>query len=83
MKNILLIIFVVMLTACSKPNSKPVYGDTGLPKNCRAIVKANIEEYRKIRASQEDYADQMVSIDGVMSSLDRNCGENGYSWEYN
>ncbi len=82
MKNIFLLVPVVILSACSQPNSKPTYGDTGLPKNCRAIIKANIDEYKKIRASQENYADQMVEIDGIISSLDRNCGENGYSWEY-
>ncbi|HGW4664682.1 TPA: hypothetical protein ACNH0E_000130 [Acinetobacter baumannii] len=83
MKNIFLLVLVFALTACSQPNSKLTYGDTGLPKNCRAIIKANIEEYRKIRESQENYADQMIDIDGVIASLDRNCGEFGYSWEYN
>ncbi|HDI2930623.1 hypothetical protein B9X73_03935 [Acinetobacter baumannii] len=82
MNKILIILAISLLTACSKPNSKPSYGDTGLPKNCRAIIKANIEEYRKIRASQEDYSVQMDEIDGLFSSMDRNCGENGYSWEY-
>lgn len=57
------------LVGCDN-NSKPVYGDTGLPKNCRAIVQANIDSYRNHQYSAND----------VMDSLERNCGANGYSW---
>jgi hypothetical protein len=60
---------VLLLAACD-PNSKPTYGDTGLPKNCRAIVQANIDGYRSKR----------YAADEVMASLERNCGANGYSW---
>ena len=63
---------VCLMTLCGcDPNSKATYGDTGLPKNCRAIVQANIDSYR----AKEFTADE------VMSSLERNCGENGYSWD--
>lgn len=55
----------------SYQNAKPEYGDTGLPKNCRAIIKANINSYRAGEYSAED----------VLSSIDRNCGEFGHSWE--
>lgn len=55
------------------PNSKPIYGEeSGLPKNCRAIVQANIDWYRS----------GMYTADEVMSSLERNCGANGHSWGY-
>ena len=63
---------LIGLTACSKPNSKHTYGETGLPKNCRAIVQNAINEWRKGNYSTND----------TMDSLERNCGEKGYSWEY-
>lgn len=93
----------LLLTACNdRPNSKPTYGDTGLPKNCRAIVMANVDSYRHTK-SEIDTAYEMMSnpanykelyeqvdflrekldeIDGYIQSLDRNCGEYGYSWEF-
>ena len=53
------------------PNSKPEYGkETGLPKNCRAIVQAKIDGYRS----------KQFTADEVISSLERNCGAHGYSW---
>lgn len=63
---------VVALSGCEKPNSKPTFGETGLPKNCRAIVQNAIDEWRKGNYSTEE----------TMGSLERNCGANGYSWEY-
>ncbi|WP_227560977.1 kynureninase [Acinetobacter bereziniae] len=83
MKKALLFIIMLSLLGCSKPNSKPTYGDSGLPKNCRAIIQTNIDEYRKIRSSNEDIAQQLENINGVFDSLERNCGSNGYSWENN
>lgn len=53
------------------PNSKLTYGKTGFPKNCRAIVKENIDGYRLGQYSSEE----------IIGSIDRNCGEFGYSWE--
>lgn len=54
------------------PNAEAKYGETtGLPANCRAIVQANIDGYR----SGE------FSADEAMSSLERNCGAYGYSWQ--
>lgn len=55
----------------NNPNAKLEYGDTGAPKNCRAIIKVNIDSYKAGEYSAED----------VLSSIDRNCGEDGYSWE--
>lgn len=83
MKSITIILLAVVLLGCEKPNSKPSYGDTGLPKNCKAVIKANLEMYKKIRLSGDDYESQMIDIDGVMDSIDRNCGEYGYAWENN
>ncbi|WP_291355307.1 MULTISPECIES: kynureninase [unclassified Acinetobacter] len=71
MKIIILTCLILMLTACEKPNSKPTYGETGLPKNCRAIVQVNIDAWRSHKNTAEE----------VMNSLERNCGANGYSWE--
>ena len=55
----------------SNPNIELKYGSTGLPKNCRAIIKANIDSYKEGEYSAED----------ALDSIDRNCGEFGYSWE--
>jgi len=73
MRNIIVIACALMLFGCSKPNSKPTYGETGLPKNCRAIIQNAIDEWRKGNYSTDD----------TMNSIERNCGKNGYSWEYN
>ena len=68
--TIFMLFSVVALAACD-PNSKPTYGkETGLPKNCRAIVQQNIDAYRA----------KQYTADEVMASLERNCGANGHSW---
>lgn len=55
------------------PNAQPEFSESsGLPKNCRAIVQANIDGYRTGE----------FDADGVMDSLERNCGAHGYSWGY-
>ena len=51
-------------------NNAPTYGDTGLPKNCRAIIKSNIDSVNSGEFSAED----------ALESIDRNCGEFGYAW---
>lgn len=76
----IIIPMTLILAGCGDPNSKATYGDTGLPKNCRAVIQANISEYKKIRSGGQDYELQMNEIDGVMESIDRNCGEYGYAW---
>ncbi|MBP7671202.1 kynureninase [Candidatus Gracilibacteria bacterium] len=52
-------------------NSRIMYGDTGLPKNCRAIITANITAFQNNEYSAED----------TLESINRNCGAEGYSWE--
>lgn len=71
-RTLSLIAIVVLLASCDRfdPNAKPEYGDTGLPKNCRAIVQANIDGYRS----------RQYTADEAMWSLERNCGTHGYSW---
>lgn len=51
-------------------NSTLEYGDTGLPKNCRAIIKDNYEGWNLGNYSPEE----------ALDSINRNCGEFGYSW---
>lgn len=74
------VIISILVSSCSDENKKPIYGESGLPKNCRAIVQANIDAYKKARYSNESYQDILISTDGIFDSLERNCGENGYSW---
>lgn len=63
------LLFAIALTACD-PNSKPTYGEMGLPKNCRAIIQANIDGWRSGQFAAEE----------ALESIERNCGENGHSW---
>lgn len=66
----LLFVIAFFIVSCDK-NSEPRYNpETGRPINCRAIIKDNIEAYRKNIYSAED----------VLDSINRNCGEFGYSW---
>lgn len=51
-------------------NLKPTYGDSGLPKNCRAIIGTNVSGYQEGR----------FTADEALKSIDRNCGFFGYSW---
>lgn len=51
-------------------NSKLIYGTTGFPKNCRAIIKANYEGWYLKEFTAEE----------ALDSINRNCGEFGYSW---
>jgi hypothetical protein len=69
-KNAAILAGALFVVACD-PNSKPTFGaETGLPKNCRAIVQANIDAYRA----------KQYTADEIMASLERNCGANGHSW---
>ena len=51
-------------------NQSAEYGDTGLPKNCRALITDNISGF-----SQGDY-----TAEEALYSIDRNCGPNGLIW---
>lgn len=61
------------LSACRPDSNRdgPTFGNSGLPKNCRAIITANIEGWRERRFTAEE----------ALGSIDRNCGRNGYSWD--
>lgn len=103
MRRLSVLMFALLLTACERPNSKPTYGDTGLPKNCRAIIAENVSTYYSIagqlsnfdtatygdnsyhilQETKEYYQQQFKEIDGIMDSINRNCGKYGYSWEFN
>lgn len=79
MKTLIMMFSLIALTACSNDdyNSKAVYGDTGLPKNCRAIVQANIGMYKQTAYSDSSYDQKLRTVDDVMQSLERNCGSHG------
>ena len=70
MKAVFIILPLAFFISACDPNSKATYGDTGLPKNCRAIIQANINGYKSNEFTAEEAID----------SIERNCGENGYSW---
>lgn len=70
---VFLVLLVGLLAGCKlgDPNARAEYGESsGLPKNCRAIVQANVDGYRSGK----------YTADEVVSSLERNCGANGHSW---
>lgn len=74
-KEVLLGIFVGLIAGYfffhnEDQNARLVYGDTGFPKNCRAIVKANYESW---------YLKEYTA-DEALGSINRNCGEFGSSW---
>lgn len=52
------------------PNRSLKYGDTGFPKNCRAIVYENYKGYQS----------KKYTSDEAMESINRNCGQFGTSW---
>lgn len=55
----------------SRQNDKPRYAsDSGLPTNCRALIKEGIDG---VRAGRYSAAESLASID-------RNCGEFGHLW---
>ena len=73
-RSILLPVAIVAF-ACGwviKPdgNASLSYGDTGQPKNCRAIIKDNVDQYKAKKYSSDD----------IIASIERNCGANGHSW---
>lgn len=60
-----------MVKPASDRNATLTYGErTGLPKNCRAIIVSNIEGWQNKTFTPTE----------ALSSIDRNCGRNGYSW---
>lgn len=51
-------------------NQYPTYGETGFPKNCRALIADNIRGF--------DY--KQYTAEEALYSIDRNCGANGLIW---
>ncbi len=75
MGRIILVIFLAGLLffvgkSIGDPNKYSTYGDTGLPRNCRAIIAVNIKGW------EEGY----YTADEALGSINRNCGLDGYSW---
>jgi len=68
----ILILIVSILSGCNNKdsNSSLIYGESGLPKNCRAIITSNINGYKN----------KSYTADEALNSIERNCGEFGYSW---
>jgi hypothetical protein len=69
MKKHFAMMILITLSGCGL-NLSPTYGDSGAPKNCRAIIKENINAWRL----------RQISPEGALNSIDRNCDENGYFW---
>lgn len=57
--------------APGNPNKEATYGKSGLPKNCRALVQANIDGLRS----------RAYTVEEALASLERNCGRHGYNWD--
>ena len=73
MKKIIFLFFPIIF-GCSNSddNDIPKFNPkSGNAINCRAFVQYAIDEYRK----------GAFTADDTFSSLERNCGANGYSWK--
>lgn len=53
-------------------NARPTYGANGLPKNCRALIQANLDGIRNRQFSSTE----------ALVSIERNCGALGSNWGY-
>lgn len=58
-------------TAPGDPNAALAYSPQGYPKNCRALIKANVDGWQAKQYSAND----------ILKSIDRNCGQYGQLWE--
>jgi len=70
---VVILIIIISYTLGTKngdPNKTLIYGDTGLPRNCRAIIAANINGWQYGEYTAEE----------ALGSIERNCGAYGYSW---
>lgn len=52
------------------PNEFPTFGKTGLPKNCKAIIQRNLD----------DWHTGSYPAEAALNSIERNCSIIGYSW---
>jgi hypothetical protein len=64
------LIIGLILSGQQNTNKQLEYSDEGYPKNCRAIIKENIDGYRN----------GMYSTNEIINSINRNCGEFGQAW---
>jgi len=69
MRHIAMLLALISLTACDR-NSDAIYGSTGLPKNCRAIIQSNVDGWHS----------HLYSAEEALGNIDRNCGADGLSW---
>lgn len=69
-KFLIFCLSILALAGCDS-NSRPEFGDSGLPKNCRAYVQVAVDSYRTKR----------YSTNKVMDGLERNCGVQGHLWK--
>lgn len=74
-RNIIFFLIIAMISFLTGyhfgiGNQSLKYGDTGLPKNCRALITDNIEGYSIGTYSAEE----------TIYSIARNCGPDGYIW---
>ena len=77
-KSIVVIMMVISFSAgwyigdSNQPigNQELRYGDTGFPKNCRALIAENMKGYVFGNYTAEE----------ALGSIDRNCGASGYVW---
>lgn len=67
---ILIIISFYIGKSNGDPNKGFIYGETGLPRNCRAIITENIQGWNS----------GIYTAEESLGSIDRNCGAEGYSW---
>jgi hypothetical protein len=67
--SLVLVSDAALFAGCD-PNAKPTFGKTWLPKNCRAIIQANIDGWRAKQFSAAE----------ALGSIERNCRAYGYSW---
>ena len=72
MKKLIVVAALAAMSGCGKPdpNSRAIFGESGLPSNCRAYVQFAVDSYRA----------KQYSADQVFVGLERNCGINGISW---
>lgn len=61
--------FYIGYLYADKKETEPTYGDTGLPKNCVAIVHEASEGVRRREYTPME----------ALHSIERNCGKYGYS----
>ncbi len=66
---LLIIVFFIGYTL-GIGNQKLIYGDSGYPKNCRALITDNIRGFEDGHYTAEESLD----------SIERNCGQFGLIW---